>query len=513
MPTRDEIRDVIDARMAELVGAAYTPNQAAIKAGLLDAIATGIVAWPGSGGGSTVHEDTVDPDENADESQGYAIGWTWINTATPEEFVCVDATNGAAVWLSTTSGISAAAAGVIAGTVVSAALATLATVASTGAHSDLSELDYASSGHTGFVPDTRTVNGHALSGNVTVTAADLSLVIGTNVQAWDTDLDAYAALATTGLVARTGSGTAAARTLTASSSRITVSNGDGVSGNPTLDVGPVAQIDVYTSAGTTSGHTVPTWAKSCRVIMAGGAGGSGSGRRAAAATNAMGGGGGTGGAYTDLIFDAAPLVAAGTYSTTVGAGGTAGAAVTVDSTNGNAGGDGGASSLDAGGVTYATAPGGFGGPGGTATSVSSATAANTWQWPSGSGGAPGTASSGIGGNAFVGPGGGGAGGWLTSAGGRNDGWAGGAGGKARDNHSGLAGGTGGGAAGTSATAPPNGFSGDGGSGGAASSAAAGGTGGAGTRGGGAGGGGASRNSNNSGAGNVGGDGWVIVIWS
>lgn len=369
-----------------------------------------------------------------------------------------------------------------------------------------SNLAWATSGHTGTASRLAGWDG---------SNAATTYPIGSSggVQAWDTDLDALAALATTGLVARTGSGTAAARALTASSARITVSNGDGVSGNPTLDVGPVAQIDVYTSAGTTSGHTVPTWAKSCRVIMAGGAGGSGSGRRAAAATNAMGGGGGTGGAYTDLIFDAAPLVAAGTYSTTVGAGGTAGAAVTVDSTNGNAGGDGGASSLDAGGVTYATAPGGFGGPGGTATSVSSATAANTWQWPSGSGGAPGTASSGIGGNAFVGPGGGGAGGWLTSAGGRNDGWAGGAGGKARDNHSGLAGGTGGGAAGTSATAPPNGFSGDGGSGGAASSAAAGGTGGAGTRGGGAGGGGASRNSNNSGAGNVGGDGWVIVIWS
>jgi len=42
------------------------------------------------------------------------------------------------------------------------------------------------------VPVTRTVNGHALSANVTVTPADLSLVIGTNVQAWDSDLDTWA---------------------------------------------------------------------------------------------------------------------------------------------------------------------------------------------------------------------------------------------------------------------------------------------------------------------------------
>lgn len=44
----------------------------------------------------------------------------------------------------------------------------------------------------GYVPNTRTVNGHALSSNVTVTPTDLSLVIGTNVQAWNTNLDTWA---------------------------------------------------------------------------------------------------------------------------------------------------------------------------------------------------------------------------------------------------------------------------------------------------------------------------------
>jgi hypothetical protein len=55
-------------------------------------------------------------------------------------------------------------------------------------------------------------------------------------QPLDSDLTAIAGLATAGLVARTGSGTAAARTLTAGSSKVSVSNGDGVSGNPTVDV-------------------------------------------------------------------------------------------------------------------------------------------------------------------------------------------------------------------------------------------------------------------------------------
>jgi hypothetical protein len=48
-------------------------------------------------------------------------------------------------------------------------------------------------------------------------------------------LEAIADLAATGLIARTGAGTVSVRTITAGSSQITVSNGDGVSGNPTID--------------------------------------------------------------------------------------------------------------------------------------------------------------------------------------------------------------------------------------------------------------------------------------
>lgn len=50
-------------------------------------------------------------------------------------------------------------------------------------------------------------------------------------------LSAIAALSSTGLIARTGSGTVSARTITGTSNKITVTNGDGVSGNPTLTIG------------------------------------------------------------------------------------------------------------------------------------------------------------------------------------------------------------------------------------------------------------------------------------
>jgi len=43
-------------------------------------------------------------------------------------------------------------------------------------------------------------------------------------------------LATDGLVVRTGAGTVAARTLTGTSNRVTITNGDGIAGNPTLDI-------------------------------------------------------------------------------------------------------------------------------------------------------------------------------------------------------------------------------------------------------------------------------------
>lgn len=70
----------------------------------------------------------------------------------------------------------------------------------------------------------------------------------------DADLTAIAGLASNGLIARTGAGTAAVRTLTAGAG-VTITNGDGVSGNPTIGITPgVGTGDVIGPAGATDGH-------------------------------------------------------------------------------------------------------------------------------------------------------------------------------------------------------------------------------------------------------------------
>lgn len=72
--------------------------------------------------------------------------------------------------------------------------------------------------------------------DATTARATLGSVIGTNVQAFDSDLSALAATASTGLYAVTGTGTSAVRTITGTTNQVNVSNGNGVSGNPTLSL-------------------------------------------------------------------------------------------------------------------------------------------------------------------------------------------------------------------------------------------------------------------------------------
>lgn len=93
-------------------------------------------------------------------------------------------------------------------------------------------------------------------GRVVTTGAAVPSDIG--AQPVDTDLTALAGLSSTGIIVRTGSGTATVRSVaTASSSRITVTNGDGVSGNPTLDLATVS----IGSTGTFNKVTADTYGR------------------------------------------------------------------------------------------------------------------------------------------------------------------------------------------------------------------------------------------------------------
>lgn len=80
---------------------------------------------------------------------------------------------------------------------------------------------------TGLTKSGNTLNVGAGTG-ITVNADDVALATSNVLSLFN--------LASNGLVARTASNTVTARTLTGTSNRITITNGDGVSGNPTVDI-------------------------------------------------------------------------------------------------------------------------------------------------------------------------------------------------------------------------------------------------------------------------------------
>ena len=90
------------------------------------------------------------------------------------------------------------------------------------------------------VPQTATVvlkaNNLSDLPNAATARDNLGVEIGADVQAYDADLAAIAAFASTGIAVRTGLNTWEQRSVTNGSSKVSVTNGDGASGNISVDV-------------------------------------------------------------------------------------------------------------------------------------------------------------------------------------------------------------------------------------------------------------------------------------
>lgn len=129
----------------------------------------------------------------------------------------------------------------------------------------------------------RTLIGGA---NAAAQRTSLGLVIGTDVQAFDADLSAVAGLSTSGLVARTGAGTAASRSITGPAAGITVSNGDGAAGNPTIALAnDLSAVEGLSGTGIARRTGTDTWSVGTTVSIAEGGTGQTSAKAAFDALN------------------------------------------------------------------------------------------------------------------------------------------------------------------------------------------------------------------------------------
>jgi hypothetical protein len=121
----------------------------------------------------------------------------------------------------------------------------------TSDHAGLTNLVWTASGHTGTATRVAGFNG---------LGAASYYIIGTDLQAWDVDLDAISALASSGLAVRTGAGTWSIRTLVAPAAGLTITNPSGVAGDPTFALAnDLAALEGLAGTGLATRTAADTW--------------------------------------------------------------------------------------------------------------------------------------------------------------------------------------------------------------------------------------------------------------
>jgi len=105
--------------------------------------------------------------------------------------------------------------------------------------STLPHYDGTASASATYTKVTVDAKGRITNASTPSTLADYNLngtVEGSSAQPYDLDLVALSGLTTTGIIARTSGGAMSTRTITGTATRIGMTNGNGVSGNPTIDL-------------------------------------------------------------------------------------------------------------------------------------------------------------------------------------------------------------------------------------------------------------------------------------
>lgn len=203
----------IAASSTTLNGSSLVLNGQYLSAAILPTGSANTFDVIGATGGVDNDAATAAPTANDDAGDGYAVGSKWIDTTNDQVYFCVDATTTAAVWRQVGNG-----------TVTSVTL-------------------------------TQPAAG------LTITSSGTAITTsGTRTFALANDLAAVEGLAANGLATRTATDTWTVRTITAPAAGITVSNGDGVSGNPTLALAnDLAAVEGLSTTGIVRRTAADTW--------------------------------------------------------------------------------------------------------------------------------------------------------------------------------------------------------------------------------------------------------------